>query len=628
MPSTTGTCESRIKRCAVCKIDLKGRFVYIDDNIERLFGYSLEELFAKPFTGYLVESDHEVINYFLMQRNHYESVFETTRVHIVNRSGQIIPASIIVSLSFAAGNPVNFQIIITPDKTPDKVAEPSTTVTESDLTDSLAACADPADLGEHLGMIKDYLGGDNIVLYELTGTQLKVVGTTYHEIETIPDITDLHRRVARSGDEYRVTDQQSVQRAIENEGSAPNEFVVRLTGSGDSMYVLRIVFTADDDIGSSTVHVKASDVIDLLKSQFERRATQTRGVLLHSDIFTRLGIEAITFDAQRNINREIEPAGELISQAHGARTIDELIASLSSHNDARVLSRLRAFCSAPIDEIQHTQLNLPVTSISGRPVRMIVIRPWADMSGLIFAMPVEALSTEYSGQQIPDELIVALLDELASNLKVAGKFSDELCHQYYNQLTGEGNFRLLCLKDCLDRSGADLDAFVTMLNDVTGPPAMHLADLNLMFNQIHQRLSTAFPQVRLNCKYPNLPKVVTDAGKLNSALYAVLASFVPFARTADVTLKVGVNSESRKHQIIVESPDCAVDPELIRKLNDFISASPAEALRMFPPANASLHMARILLRALDAVANLELNDEARVSLVVTLPVLPAMEEDK
>ncbi|MGD8922848.1 MAG: hypothetical protein PVH24_06330, partial [Candidatus Zixiibacteriota bacterium] len=62
--------------------------------------------------------------------------------------------------------------------------------------------------------------------------------------------------------------------------------------------------------------------------------------------------------------------------------------------------------------------------------------------------------------------------------------------------------------------------------------------------------------------------------------------------------------------------------------NDFISASPTEALRMFPPANASLHMARILLTALDAVANLELNDEARVSLVVALPALSTVEGDK
>jgi PAS domain S-box-containing protein len=74
------------RRCAVCKIDLKGRFVYIDEEIENLLGCTKEELFGKTIIEFLDEPSQEVVNRLISQRNHYESFYDTTGINIVNQA--------------------------------------------------------------------------------------------------------------------------------------------------------------------------------------------------------------------------------------------------------------------------------------------------------------------------------------------------------------------------------------------------------------------------------------------------------------------------------------------------------------------------------------------------------------
>ena len=99
-------------RCAVCKIDLKGRFVYLDEKIESLLGYTKEELFGQSFLDFLDDSSKQLVEKLLAQRNHYETFFDTTRITAFNRSREALAMRAVVSLNFIAGNPVNYQLII------------------------------------------------------------------------------------------------------------------------------------------------------------------------------------------------------------------------------------------------------------------------------------------------------------------------------------------------------------------------------------------------------------------------------------------------------------------------------------------------------------------------------------
>ncbi len=53
MSRTIGTDKLVSTACAVFKIDLRGRFVYIDDETEELLGLTREELFGKSIYEFI-----------------------------------------------------------------------------------------------------------------------------------------------------------------------------------------------------------------------------------------------------------------------------------------------------------------------------------------------------------------------------------------------------------------------------------------------------------------------------------------------------------------------------------------------------------------------------------------------
>ncbi len=101
-----------LKRCAVCKIDLKGRFVYLDEKIEDLLGYTREDLFGKSLLDFVDEPSQKLIEQLLSHRNHYETFFDSTSITLYDQSRNPVTARAVVSLNFIAGNPVNYQLII------------------------------------------------------------------------------------------------------------------------------------------------------------------------------------------------------------------------------------------------------------------------------------------------------------------------------------------------------------------------------------------------------------------------------------------------------------------------------------------------------------------------------------
>lgn len=109
-------------RCAVLKIGLKGRFVYIDDRAEELLGYTRETLFGKSVFDYLSDDSREALERFIIQRGRFESSYETLPFALRDGSGTYRRYNAVISLNFVNGNPVNFQIILKPPEAPTREA--------------------------------------------------------------------------------------------------------------------------------------------------------------------------------------------------------------------------------------------------------------------------------------------------------------------------------------------------------------------------------------------------------------------------------------------------------------------------------------------------------------------------
>ena len=239
-----------LTRCAVCKIDMKGRLVYVDDRIEQLLGRTRENLFGKPLHDFVDRRSQELIDRILDQRNHYDTFYDAAEITLVDADGQARPAAAVVSLNFIAGNPVNFQLVLNP--TPTGTTLVRHPVSDDDLKDLVTALLEVdslADWKKFLGILCHFAGVAQAAVYVIGEESLELRSAASDDasasfaFKSIPGTNGIHQQVARTGEEYSVIDQAAVQNAIEQYGDAPGEFIVRLEFGENRQYLLRLVFT-------------------------------------------------------------------------------------------------------------------------------------------------------------------------------------------------------------------------------------------------------------------------------------------------------------------------------------------------------------------------------------------------
>jgi hypothetical protein len=106
--------DKKFKRCAVFKIDLKGRFVYIDDLTEELLHSPRESLFGRNIKAFLTGESYSTLQQVFQRGRHYETSFEAITLDVIDSGGNIRPLGSVITLNFIAGNPANYQIVLIP----------------------------------------------------------------------------------------------------------------------------------------------------------------------------------------------------------------------------------------------------------------------------------------------------------------------------------------------------------------------------------------------------------------------------------------------------------------------------------------------------------------------------------
>lgn len=244
-----------VRRCGVCKIDLKGRFVFVDDVAQSLLGYSDDELFGKPLAHFVEESQRPVLARLIEIRSYYESFYESAALTLVHRDGTKQEATVVFSLNFIAGNPANYQIII--DQREQSESQDITElsfdsfVSANDLLSCLAGFLVKPDWEAVSKLLVDLSRAELAIVYRIDGKKLhpetacSLNATGSDALSSAPKVKGLHRRVAKSGERYDFTDDSSVRKAIEAEGIAPNELVTRICLSDGTEYLVRLCFDPD-----------------------------------------------------------------------------------------------------------------------------------------------------------------------------------------------------------------------------------------------------------------------------------------------------------------------------------------------------------------------------------------------
>ncbi len=176
--------DGKLTRCAVFKIDLKGRFVYLDDLSEDLLLSPKECLFGRSVKGFLTDESYNTLMAVFSRARHYETFFEAVDLEIIDSQKATHSLRGIVSLNFVAGNPSNYQIVLIPTSREEFFHTP-----EGDLSgrlyDFISEIENNLEWNDLAGLILEYAKGTQIGIYEYADDRLRLLGSAAD-----PDIQD------------------------------------------------------------------------------------------------------------------------------------------------------------------------------------------------------------------------------------------------------------------------------------------------------------------------------------------------------------------------------------------------------------------------------------------------------
>ncbi|MDH4155679.1 MAG: PAS domain-containing protein [candidate division Zixibacteria bacterium] len=585
-------CITGFTRCAVCKIDLKGRFVYIDDEVERLLGYSKEELFGRSLVDFLAGSSQEPINQLLAHRNHYEAFYDTTRVVLVSRNRQTIPVSLIVSLNFIAGNPVNFQLIINRSES-SVTADGAVTGDrwDVDFLQNLLAVEDFTSWPEHLRLLREYAGAKQICVYSINGDALQprsaISDDPMEEFAStsIPETTALHRRVAQSGVEYAFTDGVQDETAAEPGGTAPGEYVARVNLPEDNAYLVRFLFEGEPD-GTPRADAVSRARFGLNCTVRLMTGTMTAGgddqaacdVKFTIGYLDSLGIGGLLIQADGQISGYNATLLKLVDREEIEGTYMDFARLLAEHNDPSIETRLENHFRTVGEEDCFADLHLDLKLPGGKAARMVAVRfayDAGDLSAGIALIPQSAVPQPGSSPGIMDnQRWLSVISSFGSELKKVNTIAERLANEFYNEMGKEGNSLLenldssaRSLRNMLDEIGVML----RLMNDKSRPERI---DLKLLTQNAIRQAMADCPGATVECRCEDLPKVVTSSKIAAKILYSAVICFIRLSRNAAKTIVVHSEFDGCSCRIIVSGDELDYPEKSLKKLFHFFGQVP------------------------------------------------------
>jgi signal transduction histidine kinase len=114
MPAIVGTDTEAVVRCAVFKIDLKGKLVYIDDETEELSGFSREELFGKSLYDFVPEDCRHLLDNIINRPKRHDLICQAWPLVLRTSEKERQEFRAVVTLNFIGDLPANYQFILIP----------------------------------------------------------------------------------------------------------------------------------------------------------------------------------------------------------------------------------------------------------------------------------------------------------------------------------------------------------------------------------------------------------------------------------------------------------------------------------------------------------------------------------
>ncbi len=456
-------------RCAECKIDLRGRFVFVDDETETLLGRPREELFGKPITDVLDRSSQDVIDHILTVRNHYETHFDYAPLTLISKNGRQLPVDATISLCFNSGNPVNYQLILKPHSSQVRTTgDIETELGADEFIERCLALEPTARYRQLAGLLREFAAAEQMAIYLIAGDHLEPRAGAGRDsdspfvFDSIPAVNDLHQRVALTDEEYAFTDPDNARTAIDTDGVAPPEYITPVSVE-DDVCLLRFIF---DPIMASDAQqqavMRACLAKRLVGHLFNKRpdTTETDGrdinVQFTIGFLSSLGIGAFLTDAAGRIIGYNPALADMLGEVSLGETCHDFVSLLEDGENAGLAALLDR---RPTDESGERRVE--VTLPSGENCLLVVMRLSDDVADhsacwvLMRKSPGEAGPTDNPERQ---DAMSRLIDDLKPTVDKLTTTAELLSSDYRQQVGRLDDLGLGRLHDTARTLHQQLDA--------------------------------------------------------------------------------------------------------------------------------------------------------------------------
>ncbi len=608
---------AKVKRCAVCKIDFKGRFVYVDDAVEQLLGHSREELFGKSFLDFVEADEQPTVAHVLYQRNHFETFFESVRLALVDRSGQPIPARILISLNFIAGSPVNFQIIIDVENFA-RLAPTSHShdISFQDFATDLAT-VDPTGYCESaITLLHRFSGVRRSLLYRLRDNRIELVRSHNERIASLADIDSyepLLQWVAGSGDEYFFLDPQAVQHAIEKTLLAPNELITTFNLKPSHRYLLRVAF--EDGPDPSMIQATVDDLRQAI-GLAQRMAPAVDDEPAEAipdlsarqivDLLSRTGVHYCLTGFDGSIRTLDAQWHTYLNTKDPIERYRDILVALAEFNNPEVMQRIVDSVCIPFDTGRESRFDEVISIVGGRRARLIVTRltqTVQDESACLVLIPLSRDDTARYDGSIDNGALHNILLELQSNVVAAASVSERLAHEYYDDLGRNGNHYLATLGEKNRKLNGMLSSLLLSLQIVDEEEPTQTTDLNLLVNNLAMELRSSFPGMAFELKCMDLPKIQVKPRKLATAVRNILVNSLKYSRPGGVEVVVQAVVAKESCSISVSDNGPGISGRFLSQVSEFYYRAPDPHTQAVDGLGCGLAIVRQIMKSLGGRMN-------------------------
>ena len=575
LTGSTGLC-----RCAVCKIDLRGRFVVVDSLTEKLLGHAREDLFGKSVLDYLDRPSKALIEQILAERNHYETHYDYAPLTLLTKSGRTTDVDATISLCFNGGNPVNYQLILKPQN--QTTYQPSGPQAGLAVEEFIRQCVElePVNRLESLvELMRKYTTAEQVTVYLIADDTLEPLACAASGdsdgtgLNRIAEPTELHHRVVQTGEAYALNDKIALQRVREADIEPLPEFVATVSFENQPC-LLRFVFSESMPIDIQPQAVAHARLAGQLVTQlFNSASTSCEDSDPDIDIkftigfLSALGIGALLTDSEGKIVGYNPVLVEILDNLSIGETSRDFVNLLAGDDN----TSWAALIHEQVLNSDSADLRIDLTLPSGEHYLLVIVKfadERDDQTACWALMPASNGTDDDSEVSFETTVWSSLVDGMKPALDELTGSAEELSRDYCHQVKHLDDSGLNRLHEAI-RAMQRILADSSLLHTCSKSSSTVDVGLNDLVDEAAEAVCSEFPDVAIKCERAELPSIKTSPVRLVAVLRNLMTNCVRHNQNQNITFAVSAVTSPGRCRIVISDDGTGMPRREFQRLFDF-----------------------------------------------------------